>query len=360
MAGGGAGEKTEKATPKRRDEARKKGQIARSADLNSIFTLTATIAVLSALGPTIVRRLEQALHDGLALTAQPDLVQAKGIGGLEHGFATTLIGALWPIVVVVILVAVLATGVQTRLKLSTQAIKPSFGKLNPMNGVKRLFGPQAAVEAGKQIVKLGVLGGAVGMLLWNQMHSLPGLVGTPPGSILGIVGGSVRKIAWISVLGLLPLAVADYFWQRHRIDKSLRMTKQEVKEEARQADMPPEARGAIKRRQREQFRKRMMAAVPLADVVIANPTHFAVALRYDGTKPAPEVVAKGADLIAAEIRRVAQEHGVPVVEDPPLARGIYAAVEIGQLIPEEFFVAVAEVIAVVMRRSGKLRRLGLA
>jgi len=356
----GSAEKTEKPTPKRRNEARKKGQIARSPDLNSIASLAAIVLVLTSLGPKIVQRLEVALHDGLMLSAHPDLVQARGLGGLERSFAGTVAGALWPIVLVALLAGVAATALQTRLRPSTQALKPSFSKLSPKNGIKRIFGPQAAVEALKQTVKVTVVGGAVGMLVWSQMHSLSGLVGIAPGSVLGIVGGSVKRIAWIVVLGLLPLAVADFFWQRHRIEKQLRMSKQEIKEEARQADMPPEARGAIKRRQREQWRKRMMAAVPTADVVIANPTHFAVALRYDGTKPAPEVVAKGADLIAAEIRRVAQEHGVPVVEDPPLARGLYAAVEIGQLIPEEFFVAVAEVIAAVMRRSGKLRRLGIA
>jgi flagellar biosynthetic protein FlhB len=356
----GAGEKTEKATPKRRGEARKKGQIPRSPDLNSIFTLAALVVVLTMVGPAIVRRLEQALHDGLLLTSQPDVVQAKGLGGLERSFTGTVAGALWPVVVAAILVAVLATGLQTRLRLSTQILKPSFSKLSPAAGVKRLLGPQAAVEATKQIVKVVVVGTAVGLLVWRQMHSLSGLVGSTPASILPLVGGSVRRIAWIVVLGLLPLAVADFFWQRHRIEKQLRMTKQELKEESRQTDMPPEARAAIRRRQREQARKRMMAAVPTADVVIANPTHFAVALRYDGTKPAPEVVAKGADLIAAEIRRLAQEHGVPVVEDPPLARGLYASVEVGQLIPEEFFVAVAEVIAIVLRRSGKLRRLGIA
>jgi flagellar biosynthetic protein FlhB len=357
---GSAGEKTEKPTPKRRSEARKKGQVARSADLNSIFSLAAIVVVLTTLGPAIVRRLELALHDGLVRTGRPDVVAPEGLSGLERSFAGTVAGALWPVVLVAIVVAVLATAMQTRLRLSTQILKPSFSKLSPMNGVKRLLGPQAAVEALKQIVKLAVVGAAVGMLVWSQMHSLSGLVGIPPASILPLAAGSVKRIAWIAVLGLLPLAVADFFWQRHRIEKQLRMTKQEIKEEARQADMPPEARGAIRRRQREQWRKRMMAAVPTADVVIANPTHFAVALRYDGTKPAPEVVAKGADLIAAEIRRLAQEHGVPIVEDPPLARGLYAAVEVGQMIPEEFFVAVAEVIAVVLRRSGKLRRLGIA
>jgi flagellar biosynthetic protein FlhB len=356
----GAGEKTEKATPKRRDEARRKGQLARSADLNSVFSLAAIVVVLTTLGPAIVRRLELALHDGLVQASHPDLVQAKGLGGLERSFAGAVAGALWPVALVAIVAAVLATGLQTRLRLSSQILKPSFSKLSPLNGLKRLFGPQAAVEALKQVVKVTVVGGAVGMLVWSQLHSLGALVGVSPTAILPTAAGSIRRIAWTVVLGLLPLALGDFFWQRYRIEKQLRMSKQEVKEESRQTDMPPEARGAIRRRQREQARRRMMAAVPTADVVIANPTHFAVALRYDGTRPAPEVVAKGADLIAAEIRRVAQEHGVPVVEDPPLARGLYRDVQIGQLIPEEFFVAVAEVIAAVMRRSGKLRRLGIA
>ncbi|MDE3026218.1 MAG: EscU/YscU/HrcU family type III secretion system export apparatus switch protein, partial [Acidobacteriota bacterium] len=310
-----AGDRTEKPTSKRRDEARKKGQVARSVDLNSVLGLAAAVAVLTAVGPAIVQRLEGALHDGLLRMGDPSVVGFAGLGGLERAALTTVVGALAPLAAVAILAGILATGIQTRLRLSSQAIKPSFAKLNPSAGLKRLVGPQAAVEMVKATVKVVAVGGVVGFVIWGRIHSLAGLVGAPPGQLLPAIGGSVRQIAWAVVGLLLPLGIADWIWQRHRLEKQLRMTKQEVKEEARQADMPPEARGAIKRRQREQARKRMMAAVPLADVVIANPTHFAIALRYDGTRPAPEVVAKGADLVAAEIRRIAGEHGVPIVED---------------------------------------------
>lgn len=355
-----ATEKTEKPTPKRRSEARKKGQIARSPDLNAAVSLGAMLAVLTLTGPSIVHRLEIALHDGLQRASDPSLVGAGGLGGLERSVAGTLAGALAPVVAVAVVAGVLAAALQTRLRPSSQILKPSFAKVSPRNGIARLLGPQAAVEALKATVKVAVVGGVVGLVIWGRLHSLAGLVGVPPGEALSIVGGTVRRVAWLALAGLLPLAIADWAWQHRRVEKQLRMTKWEVKEEGRQSDMSPEARAAIRRRQREQARRRMMAAVPTADVVIANPTHFAVALRYDGTKPAPEVVAKGADLVAAEIRRIATEHRVPIVEDPPLARALYRAVEVGQLIPEEFFVAVAAVIAAVFRRSGKLRRLGLA
>ena len=162
-------------------------------------------------------------------------------------------------------------------------------------------------------------------------------------------------IATRAVLALLVIAALDFAWQRYRHEKSLRMSKQEVKQEARQSDVAPEVRSQIRRRQLEAARRRMMADVPTADVVVTNPTHFAVALRYDGKKPAPEVVARGADLVAAAIREIAREHGVPVLSNPPLARALYHDVEIGQMIPDRFFAAVAEVLAFVYRTVGPPR-----
>ncbi len=154
------------------------------------------------------------------------------------------------------------------------------------------------------------------------------------------------------------IGVADYLWQRRRVMRSLKMTKQEVKEESRQTELPSEVKGALRRRQIQASRARMMAAVPQADVVVTNPTHFAVALSYDGTRPAPVVVAKGQDLVAAQIRRIAEEHEVPVITDPPLARSLHAAVEIGQMIPAELYAAVAQVLAFVYRLANR-RKVGV-
>jgi flagellar biosynthetic protein FlhB len=163
----------------------------------------------------------------------------------------------------------------------------------------------------------------------------------------------VLDIALRAIAALVVLAAADLVWQRYRHEKSLRMTRQEVRQEARQSDVAPEVRTHIRRRQLEAARRRMMADVPTADVVVTNPTHFAVALRYDGKKPAPEVVARGADLVAAAIRELARDHGVPVLSNPPLARALYHDVELGQMVPERFFAAVAEVLAFVYRTSGR-------
>jgi flagellar biosynthetic protein FlhB len=192
--------------------------------------------------------------------------------------------------------------------------------------------------------------------VWPKLPKLGALTGIPPAALLSQLGGQVVSIVVRVGAMLLVLAVADWFWQRHRLEKTLKMTKAEVKAEARQSDVAPEVRGAIKRKQFQQARKRMLAEIPTADVVVVNPTHFAVALRYDGTTPAPELVAKGLDHIAAAIRAAAEEHGVPIVSDPPLARTIYRQVEIGSMIPEELFAGVAEVLAYVYRIAGRRKR----
>jgi len=167
------------------------------------------------------------------------------------------------------------------------------------------------------------------------------------------VGHTVLTVARRLAVAYLVIAIGDYFWQRHSHEKSLKMSKEDVKEEAKQQNLPPEVRAAIRRRQIQAARARMMSAVPQADVVVTNPTHFAVALKYDSAKAAPEVVAKGPDLVAAQIRKVAKECGIPIVEDPPLARALHAGVEVGQEIPEEFFQAVAQLLAFVYRVASR-------
>jgi flagellar biosynthetic protein FlhB len=251
---------------------------------------------------------------------------------------------------------VLSSVAQVGLRFTPKAIKPSFKKLNPAQGLKRMFGPQQGVELLKAVVKLVIVGGVAGSAVWSRLPTLGSMVGMPPGALLVELAHLVLSIALRAVGAFALVAAADYAWQRRKHEKSLKMSKQDVKQEMKESDLAPELRGQMRRRQAEQARKRMLADVPTADVVVVNPTHYAVALRYDGAKAAPEVVAKGLDHIALTIRRVAEEAGVAIVHEPPLARALYRDVEIGQQIPEQFFQAVAEVLAFVFRTAGRRRR----
>jgi len=258
---------------------------------------------------------------------------------------------------------VLANVAQVKLRFTPLALKPKFSKLNPMPGLKRMAGKDGWVEAAKASIKTLVVGAVAFFSVWPRMAALGGLTGLPPDALVHELAFAIRDLAVRVAAAFALIAIADYAWQRRRFENQLKMTKEEVKQEMRQSDVSPEVKRAIKRRQFEAARRRMLAAVPTADVVVVNPTHFAVALRYDGSTSAPEVVAKGADLVAAAIRRVADEHEVPVVQNAPLARSLYREVELGQQIPEEFFQAVAEVLAFVFRtargrRGPNLKRRG--
>jgi flagellar biosynthesis protein FlhB len=351
-----AHDKTEKATPKRRSEARAKGQVARSHDLSSTAGLLGAFAALVVGGPHMMVQLEAVVTRGLAQSGDTRLATETGLGSMTAWAMGAFASAIAPVVIAAALTGVLANVAQVRFKITPAALQPNFKRLNPGAGLKRLFGPSGLVETAKALAKLIVVGGVAFITVWPKLPNLGSLVGIPPASLLSQLGGQVIAIVTRVGAMLLVLAVLDYLWQKHKLDKSLRMTKAEIKQEARQADLAPELRGAIKRKQFQAARQRMMSDVPTADVVVVNPTHFAVALRYDGTKPAPELVAKGVDHIAAAIRAVAEEHGVPIVSDPPLARAVYRQVDLGALIPEELFAGVAEVLAYVYRIAGRRTR----
>jgi flagellar biosynthetic protein FlhB len=264
--------------------------------------------------------------------------------------------AIWPIVAVAAAVGIITNVAQVGLRFSTKSIKPSFTKLNLFTGLKRMFGKNQLVELAKSIAKVAIVGTVAGLALWTSLPSFGLLVGSSPGSIVADIGQTVLSIGYEAGGALAVIAILDYIWQRRKFEKMTRMTKEEIKREVREADLSPELRGMIRRRQGEAARRRMLADVPTADVVVVNPTHFAVALRYDGTKPAPEVVAKGIDHLALTIRRIAEEAGVTIVHQPQLARALHRDVELGQMIPDQFFHAVAEVLAFVFRTAGRRRR----
>jgi flagellar biosynthetic protein FlhB len=343
------GEKTEAPTPKRRSEARRKGQVARSADLNGAVVMLAGLLALGAVGPAAASRMGDALRGALVQASDPSVVSRGSIGHVLSQAAAAAALAVAPVAGACALAGIVVNLVQVGLKPSAHALKPDPKRLNPIQGAKGIFGPNSLVELLKSLSKVAVVGAVVFAFVAPQVVTMASGVGMAPVTLAGMLSSSIRAVALRAAAAYLLIGLADYFWQRHRHEKSLKMDVQEVKEEAKQHALPAEVRGAMRRRQMANARARMMAAVPEADVVITNPTHFAVALKYDGTKPAPEVVAKGQDLLALRIREIAREAGVPVVEDKPLARGLYAAVEVEQLIPEELYAAVAEVLAWVYR-----------
>jgi flagellar biosynthetic protein FlhB len=344
-----AGEKTEKATPKRREESRKKGQIARSNDLNGAVVMLVGLMVLGSVGPAIAGRMAASMRGALTQIADPSIVTREQVGGLLLHAGQAVLLSLAPVAGACMIAGIVITLLQVGIKPKAGALKPDPKRINPLQGAKQIFGPNSIVEAIKSISKVGIVGAIVFTWVAPRLSGLGTLVGMQPFELAGALSSSIKSIAMRAAFAYLLIGLADLLYQRWRMEKSMRMDKEEVKEEAKQHQLPAEVKGAIRRRQMSAARARMMAAVPEADVVVTNPTHFAVALKYDGASPAPEVVAKGQDLIALRIRDIAREAGVPVIEDKPLARGLHAACEIGHQIPEELFAAVAQVLAFVYR-----------
>ena len=352
-----AGDKTEKATPKKRSEARKKGQVAKSHDLNGAVVMFAALFALSATAPHLVAVLQSSLRDAFALIATPDVVNGSGLGPLVSAQAKAASLAAAPVIFTCVAAAVLINVIQVGGKPHVQALKPDPKRLNPISGFKNIYGPNALFEGVKNIFKVGAVGAVTALGVLPKLDQFAALVGMPPAELMPTLAHMVLGIAQRAGIAYLLIGIVDYAYQRYRTEKSMKMDKQEVKEEHKSSELPAEVRGAIRRRQMQAARARMMADVPTADVVVTNPTHFAVALKYDAEKAAPEVVAKGSDLVAHKIRELAAESGVPVIADPPLARSLHGAVEVGHQIPEELYQAVAGLLAFVYRMA---RRRALA
>jgi flagellar biosynthesis protein FlhB len=349
-----ASDKTEKATPKRKEDARNKGQVARSADLNGAGVLLAGLLALGVAGESIGRGMATLMVDMLHATADPrQLESADGLGPIFEQAGMAIVAAIWPITLACGFAAVAANVAQVRFKLTPKALKPDPKRLNPLKGAKNIFGPKLLVEFAKAVLKVGSVGAIVGFAVIPQLDELAALTGMGPGALATQIASNVKAIFLRGGTAYLAIALADLVYQRYQHEKSMRMDKQEIKQEHKQQNTPAEVKAAQRRRAMQAARTRMMTDVPQADVVVTNPTHYAVALKYDPDKPAPEVIAKGVDLVAKRIREIAAEHGVPVVPDPPLARALHAGVEVGQTIPEELFQAVARVLAYVYRVAGR-------
>jgi flagellar biosynthetic protein FlhB len=346
-------EQTEKATPKRRQEARKRGQVAKSSDLAGAAIFLAGVFVLHFGMRNAIGNLDVTMRTFLGSYSAGDLtirsvwmLYAEAFGSLAVLLATLFGSSL--------AVGVGANVAQFGVVFSFKPIVPSFAKLNPVNGFTRLFSKQVLVSLGKQFLKLGAVFVIIYSSIAGNLTLFYRMADTAPGQLIFVVEQLIFTIAWKFGFLLVIVGLLDYAYERWQLEESLKMSKQEVKDEYRQAEGNPEAKGALRRRQREFARRRMMAAVPKATVVVTNPTHFAVALEWDeANMDAPVVTAKGADLVAKRIREIAQEHNVPIMENPPLARTLYAKVDLDQAIPPTLYAAVAQVIAFVYQLKRK-------
>ncbi|MDI9571135.1 MAG: flagellar biosynthesis protein FlhB [Pseudomonadota bacterium] len=340
-------EKTEKATPKRREESHKKGQVAKSRELSSVAILVGTLIYFYFNAPDLLKGLMAMTKKMLGRAGQVQLTGA-GVPALFAELAWQVVILLLPLMLTVVVVSLLANILQVGFIFSAEAMAPKFSKINPIKGMKNVLGLRAFVELLKNTLKIIVIGSVAYLSIRSEVWGFLPLMDQGAWQILSFIGGNAFKILSNVCWLLMVLAVLDYLYQRWEHEKNIKMTKQELKEENKQMEGDPLIKGRIRRLQREAARKRMMASVPKADVVITNPTHLAVALKYDvATMAAPVLLAKGAGHVAERIREIAGEHRIPIVENKWVARVLYRMVDIDGVIPENLYRAVAEILAYV-------------
>lgn len=349
-----AREPTEPATPRRLEQAREKGQVYKSTEVIAAATLLAAYLALQWAGPGAWATLARFASDTWSDLLRPDFtLEAARDLSLHVMLVSTLAAA--PIALAVLGAGLIANYLQVGALFTLTPITPDFSRIDPLQGLKRLFSRRSVMEGMKALAKVTLIGLIAYQAVAGLVGDLPALIDLTPPALLSKVAGLVSTVIFRVLLVMIALALLDFLYQRYEYGQQMRMTKQEIKEEYKETEGSPEVRQALRRRQREMSRRRMMADVPKADVVVTNPTHFAVALRYEqGQMDAPRVLAKGTGYVALKIREVARAHGVPVVPNPPLARSLYDGVEIGENIPADLFQAVAEVLAFVYRLRSKV------
>ncbi|MFZ0132711.1 MAG: flagellar biosynthesis protein FlhB [Desulfobacterales bacterium] len=353
MAENSLQDRTEKATPKRRQDARKKGQVAQSREVSSVMILLMSLGVFSLGGSWMFWNLAGYMGDALRTAAQAQIADIPAATVFLIQVARIVFKVLLPLLLVVVVAGVAGNILQSGFLISTEALAPKWSKLNPVSGMKRLFSLRSLVELFKSIVKILFVATVAYLMVKQELDLLPSLMRQSVPDIFVFAARVAFKICLNVCLALILLTILDYAYQRWEHEKSLKMTKQEIKDENKQTEGDPKVKARIRSIQMEAARQRMMAAVPQADVVITNPTHLAVALRFDAARMiAPQVVAKGAGFVAERIRSIAVENDVPLVEDKPLARTLYKIVEVGHTIPADLYKAVAEVLAYVYRLRG--------
>jgi flagellar biosynthetic protein FlhB len=344
-----AGEKTEKATPKKRQDARKKGQVAKSQDVNTAIGLF-TVFLFFLFAGSYLKRIILSIFE---LSFQKYMLMELTESNIQIIFlemVKAMAMLVGPIMLVALIAGVAANYFQVGFLFAPESIQMKLEKIDPIKGFKRIFSLRSVVEFLKSILKLSIVGVITFLVLWNRMDEILILSQNTIGTALSVLADLTIQMGLFAVGALLFLSLLDYLYQKYDFEKNIRMSKQDLKDEFKNSEGDPLIKSKIKQRQREMAMRRMMQEVPNADVIITNPTHYAVAIKYDEKKlDAPYVVAKGVDYVAQKIKFIAKENQVIVVENRPLARALYSQTEIGDAIPEEFFKATAEILAYVYR-----------
>ncbi len=352
MAEKDQGEKTEEATPQRREDFRKRGQVAQTRELASVLALFSIMLLMWLLGRFFLAQLHEVFNRSLGTYLVQAARQEDWIVAARFALTQTFLlvapifGFLW-------LMALASGLVQVGFLHNEEALKFKPERLNPVQGLKRIFSLRSLVEGLKAIFKVVIVSGIVYLIIRAEFLTVPHLSNYSMEQIFLYLGEMILKLLGGVGFFMAALAGVDYLFQRWEMEKQMRMSKQELKEELKSREGDPMVKARIRRIQKELSNKRMMADVPKADVIVTNPTHIAVAIKYDGTMVAPRILAKGAGVVAAKIRELAKSHNIPIVENKPLARTIYKTLKVGQTIPRELYAAVAEVLSYVYKLQGR-------
>ena len=346
-------ERTEKATPKRRRESRKKGQVAQSREIPSVLILLTALGFFYFAGSWMFWNLSEFIGGVYQNLDTMRFNNPADVNVFSVDIFKKLFSILVPFFLPILIAAAVANIGQIGFEVHSGPIKPNLAKLNPIAGVKKIFSLKSLVELVKSIMKILIIGGIAYGLIKGEMDGFPSLMQLDVSAILLFIAKTAFKILFLVCLALIILASLDFVYQRWQYEENLKMTKQEVKDERKQTEGDPKVKGRIRKVQMEMAQRRMMEVVPEADVVITNPVHLAIALKFEASEMhAPTVIAKGAGHIAERIKELARNHQVPIVEDKPLAQTLFKMVEIGEFIPEELYRAVAEILAYVYRIKG--------
>jgi len=340
-------EKTEDPTQKRLDDALERGDVVKSQEVNTWFIIAGGTLILSTFSGSVGGGILTPLRN---LVANAGQLRADGAALLALGntLGYAVLGAIGVPLLMLALAAIAGNMIQHRLVWSSESLKPKFSKISPGAGLKRIFGKQAVANFAKGLFKLIALGAVMMAVLWPERHRLESFLMFDPSAILGVTTNLTLHLMGAVVAMLAAVAIADYFFQYRQWYQRQRMSLQEIKDEFKQSEGDPHIKGKIRQLRQQRMKKRMMAAVPNASVIITNPTHYSVALSYDRGMSAPICVAKGVDNVAFKIREIAKKHDIPIVENVPLARALHATVDIDEEIPVEHYHAVAEIIGYVM------------
>lgn len=341
------GEKTEEPTAKKRADARKKGQVGRSQELNTAFVLLVGFFSLKLLWDSIY--LSIATYTTYVFSNLNQTVDTENIIRIFIGIIIVLAKTAFPIMLFIMVIGLAINFFQVGLNFSAESIEFKLDKLNPINGFGRIFSKRALVELAKSFFKIIVIGFFLYRFIHEQILAMPQFMFFDLTTSLSLVAEIIFHMAFIVIGVIMVMALMDYGYQKWQTTQDLKMTKQEVKDEMKQSEGDPQIKGKIRQKQRQMAMARMMKEVPKADVIITNPTHYAVALSYEQGMVAPTVVAKGQDLVAQRIKEIGRDARVPIIENKPLARTLYAAVQVGDAVPHELYQAVAEVLAYVYR-----------